>query len=151
MSKRRQSASSAAVATLARRLHGVAIRLLRRARRDDSAMGLPPGQASVLSVLVFGGPRTLSELARIEQVRAPTMSRMIDALERAGQVRREQDAADRRKLRIVATAAGTQLLRRGRDRREAVLAQSLAGLDRGQRALLQAALEVLENLPQREE
>jgi len=151
MSERRQSASSADIATLARRLHSVAIRLLRRARRDDSAMGLPPGQASVLSVLVFGGPRTLSELARIEQVRAPTMSRMIDALQRAGQVRREQDAADRRKLRIVATAAGTQLLRRGRDRREAVLAQSLAGLDRGQRALLQAALEVLENLPQREE
>lgn len=143
--------STTAVAELARRLHSVSIRVLRRARRDDTAMGLPPGQASVLSVLVFGGARTLSALARIEQVRAPTMSRMIDALERAGHARREQDAMDRRKLRIVATPTGVRLLQRGRERRELVLAQSLAGLDRGQRKLLEAALDLLEELPQPEE
>ena len=145
MPSRRQSAAGAAA--LARRLHGVAIRVLRRARRDDAAMGLPPAQASALSVLVFGGPHTLSELARIEQVRAPTMSRMIDALQRAGLVRREQDATDRRKVRIVAAPAGARRLQRGRERREALLAQLLGGLDGAQRQLLQAALEVLENLP----
>lgn len=146
ISRQRQSS-----AELARRLHGVAIRLLRRARRDDAAMGLPPGQASALSVLVFGGPKTLSALAAIEQVRAPTMTRMVDALERAGYVRREQDASDRRKLRIVASAAGTRVMQRGRERREQVLGQALRGLDAGARGTLGAALDLLENLPQRED
>jgi DNA-binding MarR family transcriptional regulator len=132
---------------LARRLHGVAIRLLRRARRHDTAMGLPPGQASALSVLVFGGAQTLSALAALEQVRAPTMTRMVDALERAGHVRREQDLSDRRKVRIVATAAGARLMQSGRERREQVLAKALSGLARSERILLQSALAVLENLP----
>jgi DNA-binding MarR family transcriptional regulator len=141
------AARQADPAALARRLHGVAIRILRRARRHDAAMGLPPGQASALSVLVFGGAKTMSALAAIEQVRAPTMTRMIDALERAGHVRREPDADDRRKLRIVATPAGARLMQRGRERREQVLAQALAGLERSERALLEAALAVLEKLP----
>src|SRR5579871_614868 len=116
---------SAARAALAQRLHRVCVRLLRRARRDDAAMGLPPGQASALSVLVFGGACTLTELARIEQVRAPTMTRMIDALERRGYVRRDADAEDRRRLRLSATPAGVRLLERGRDRRVAVLGAAL--------------------------
>ena len=112
-----ERSQDAATADLARRLHSSAIRLLRQARRADVALGLPPGQSSALSVLVFGGAKTLSALAAIEQVQAPTMTRMIDALERAGHVRREQDATDRRKLRIVATTAGTKLMERGRDAR----------------------------------
>ncbi len=131
---------------LARRLHAVAIRLLRRARRDDAAMGLPPGQASALSVLVFGGAKTLSQLAAIEQVRPPTMSRMIDALARAGLVRRAA-AADRRSVRIEATAAGTRLMHQGRDRRVGVLAGALASLGREQRSIVEAAIAVLEQLP----
>jgi DNA-binding MarR family transcriptional regulator len=145
MPDRRQAT---AVADLARRLHSSAIRLLRRARRADIALGLPPGQSSALSVLVFGGAKTLSALAAIEQVQAPTMTRMIDALERAGYVRREQDASDRRKLRIVATTAGTKLMERGRDARVQRLAQALGGLDRGERMALEAAVAILERLPQ---
>jgi len=132
---------------LARRLHAVAIRLLRRARREDAAMGLPPGQASTLSVLVFGGAKTLSELAAIEQVRPPTMTRMIDALEKAGLVVRAQDAGDRRRFRIAASAAGVRLMHKGRERRVAALAQTLSGLDRKQRAALAAALDILEQVP----
>src|SRR5262249_42273830 len=104
-----------------------------------------------LSVLVFGGPRTLSELARIEQVRAPTMTRMVDALEHAGHVRREADAADRRKLRLVATAQGVRVMHRGRERRVPLLARALTGLNRTQRATLAAALTILERLPPAEE
>jgi len=137
-----------AVADLSRRLHGVCIRLLRRARRDDALMGLPPGQASALSVLVFGGAKTLTELAAIEQVRAPTMTRMVDALERAGYARREADAEDRRRLRIIATTAGMRVMQRGRERREEVLASALARLPREQRARLAEAIEILERLPQ---
>lgn len=145
MSIRRQQPASSA--DLAHRLHAVAIRLLRRARRDDGAMGLPPGQASALSVLVFGGPKTLSELAAIEQVQPPTMTRMIDALEKARLIRREQDAADRRKFRIAATPAGVRLMHQGRERRVLILTQSLAGLDREQRAVVERALAILEQLP----
>jgi len=144
MANRRQE--PAAVGNLAERLHAVAIRVLRRARRDDAAMGLPPGQASALSVLVFGGPKTLSELAGIEQVQPPTMTRMIYALEQARLIKREQDATDRRRFRIAATAAGVRLMHQGRERRVMVLAQTLAGLDREQRAVMEKALAILEQL-----
>jgi DNA-binding MarR family transcriptional regulator len=120
--------------------------MLRRARRGDAAMGLPPGQSSALSVLVFGGPKTLSELAAIEQVRAPTMTRMVDALERAGHIRRMPDPHDRRKLSIIATPAGLRAIQRGRERREQVLAASLAKLTREQRRALAAMVDILERL-----
>src|SRR6187401_375430 len=138
MSKARQVAES--TLDLADRLHSVAIHLLRRARREDAAMGLPPAQASVLSVLVFGGARTLSALADVEQVKAPTMTRIVDALERAGLAQRLPDADDRRKLSIAATVAGTRLIQQGRSRRVKALAQLLADLDRDERATLNAAI-----------
>jgi DNA-binding MarR family transcriptional regulator len=109
-------------------------------------MGLPPGQASALSVLVFDGPKTLSELAGVEQVQPPTMTRMIDALEQARLIKREQDALDRRRFRIAATAAGVRLIHQGRERRVMVLAQILAGMDREQRAVVERALAILEQL-----
>jgi DNA-binding MarR family transcriptional regulator len=131
---------------LADRLHSVAIHLLRRARREDAAMGLPPAQASALSVLVFGGARTLSALADLEQVRAPTMTRIVDALERAGLARRQPDSCDRRKLSIAATAAGIRVMQQGRSRRVKALTQLLANLDRHERATLNAAVTLLTRL-----
>ena len=112
-------------------------------------MGLPPAQASVLSVLVFGGARTLSALADVEQVKAPTMTRIVDALERAGLAQRLPDADDRRKLSIGATAAGTRLMQQGRSRRVKALAQLLADLDRDERATLNAAIALLARLQTR--
>jgi DNA-binding MarR family transcriptional regulator len=135
------------VQDLARRLHGVAIRLLRRARREDAAFGLPPAQMSALSVLVFGGPTTLSALAAAEQVQPPTMTRIVDALEKAGLAARTQDTTDRRRFRIAATRDGVRLMHAGRDRRVAVLAAMLSGLDRRQRAMLTEAVGLLEQLP----
>jgi len=110
-------------------------------------MGLPPGQASALSVLVFGGAKTLSQLAAVEQVRPPTMSRMIDALERAGLVSRAAAADDRCSVRITATAFGVRVMHKGCDRRVGVLAEALASLGREQRGAIEAALDVLERLP----
>ena len=147
MSKPRQDPDS--VAGLADRLHSVAIRLLRRARREDAAMGLPPAQASVLSVLVFGGARTLSALADVEQVKAPTMTRIVDALERAGLAQRQPDADDRRKLSIAATTAGVRLMQQGRSRRVKALAHLLADLDRNEHATLDAAIALLGRLQTR--
>ena len=147
MSKARQVAES--TLDLADRLHSVAIHLLRRARREDAAMGLPPAQASVLSVLVFGGARTLSALADVEQVKAPTMTRIVDALERAGLAQRLPDADDRRKLSIAATTAGIRLMQQGRSRRVKALAQLLADLDRDERATLDSAIALLGRLQMR--
>ena len=147
MPKARQDPDS--IMGLADRLHSVAIRLLRRARREDAAMGLPPAQASVLSVLVFGGARTLSALADVEQVKAPTMTRIVDALERAGLAQRQPDADDRRKLSIAATTAGIRLMQQGRSRRVKALAQLLADLDRDERATLDSAIALLGRLQMR--
>lgn|SRR4029079_13218230 len=147
MAKARQDPDS--TLGLADRLHSVAIRLLRRARREDAAMGLPPAQASVLSVLVFGGARTLSALADVEQVKAPTMTRIVDALERAGLAQRQPDAGDRRKLSIAATASGVRLMQKGRSRRVNALAQLLADLDRDERAVLEEAIALLARLQTR--
>lgn len=100
------------------RIHSAAIHLLRRVREVDAkAMGLSPARASALSVLVFGGPRSLTELADAEQVTAATMSKLVGALEREGFVRRYPDMNDARAVRLEATAKARRILDRGRARR----------------------------------
>ena len=69
------------IENLADRLHSTAIHLLRLVRVQDAATGIAPARLSALSVLVFGGPMSLNQLAQAEQVRPPTMSRIVDALE----------------------------------------------------------------------
>ncbi|MDQ3698433.1 MAG: MarR family transcriptional regulator, partial [Gemmatimonadota bacterium] len=101
------------------RLHSVAIHLLRRLRREDDRSGLSAPRLSALSVIVFGGPLTLGELAALEQVRPPTMTRLVSALESDGLVVREADARDGRLTRVRATARGRTLLTRARARRVA--------------------------------
>src|SRR5215208_7560323 len=77
---------------LADRLHSAAIHLLRRLRREDDASGLAAPKLSALSVVVHAGPLTLGALAAAEQVRPPTMTRIVAALEAEGLVTREADA-----------------------------------------------------------
>ena len=81
---------------LADRLHSAAIHLLRRLRRQDDASGLPAPQLSALSVIVFGGRITLGDLAQAEQVRPPTITRVVAALEEDGLVERVSASDDRR-------------------------------------------------------
>jgi len=90
-------------------------------------MGIGPAQLSALSVLVFGGPRSLKELAESEQVRPPTMSRIVTGLVRAGLVRRMK-TDDKRKVRLEPTAKGSKILQEGRRRRVELLAQALQAL-----------------------
>ena len=131
---------------LADQLHSAAIHLLRRLRREDDASGLPAPQLSALSVIVFGGPITLGGLATAEQVRPPTITKLVSTLEAAGLVERETDARDRRIVRVKATARGARLLQEGRKRRVAALAASLAALPAAERTKLARALPVLEKL-----
>ncbi|MEQ1863022.1 MAG: MarR family transcriptional regulator [Micropepsaceae bacterium] len=128
---------------LAERIHSVAIRLLRRLRKTDAASGLPGPKLSALSVLVFGGPQTLKDLAAAEQVRAPTMSRLVAELEADGLATKTGDAIDRRVVRIAATAKGRALLEAGRERRLEVLTAQIEALSRGERQVLDRAAEIL--------
>jgi DNA-binding MarR family transcriptional regulator len=100
------------------RIHSASIHLLRRVREVDSAaMGISPARASALSVLVFGGARSLTELAEAERVTPATMSKLVTALEREGLARRYPDVEDARAIRIEATAKARHILERGRRRR----------------------------------
>jgi DNA-binding MarR family transcriptional regulator len=126
------------------RLHSAAIHLLRRLRKQDLATGEGPARLSALSVLVFGGPKTLGNLAAAEQVKPPTMSRMVAGLKRSRLVAVARDVQDARRMKIVATAKGTRLLEQGRRRRIEFLASNLQWLDRDQLRKLCDGVEILE-------
>ncbi len=132
--------------TIADRLHSAAIHLLRRLRRTDEATGLSPARLSALSVLVFAGPRTLGELASIEQVRPPTMTHLVRGLGQQGLVRRESDDDDKRVARISATRKGRRLLERGRQLRLRGLTERILTLDAPDVAALEAAIPIIERL-----
>lgn len=133
------------------RLHSAAIHLLRRVRRVDALTRLTPSRASALSVLVFGGPQPLGELARAEQVSAPTMTRLVSGLEAEGLVRREASVEDRRVVVVHATAEGQRRLRQGRERRVAELAELMAGLGPHEIETLERAAALVESLVSRED
>src|SRR5690242_16368937 len=139
----RRRKSSAAVEA-ADRFHSAAIHALRHVRREDPATGVPAARLSALSVLVFGGPRTLGELAAAEQVRPPTMTRLVQALERDGLVRRDDDPNDGRVARIRAMAKGRRVMLRGRQRRIANLAELLSRLSQQEIAQVRKAAELVE-------
>ena len=124
------------------KLHSAAIHLLRRLRVRDRESGIGPAQLSALSVLVFGGPRSLGELADAEQVRPPTMSRIVSGLERARLLKRHA-TEDGRRVRLVATAKGTKILWEGRRRRVESLANAMASLAETDRARLRELAELL--------
>ena len=132
--------------TIADRLHSAAIHLLRRLRREDATTGLSAPRLSALSVIVFGGPLTLGELANAEQVRPPTMTRLVSALEDNGLVAREADPDDKRLTRIRATQKGRALLFRGRARRVAALTAEVRALQPDERAELTRALAILDGV-----
>lgn len=131
---------------VADRLHSAAIHLLRLVRREDVATGLSAARLSALSVLVFGGDRTVGQLAAAEQVRSPTMSRLVAELEAEGLVVRRPSAEDGRAVVVSATEAGRGVLVEGRRRRVAALAERLEGLPASEVGLLADAAAVMERV-----
>ena len=146
---RRASPPSRSPAILADRLHSAAIHLLRRVRRVDDASGLSAARLSALSVIVFAGPIRVSALANAEQVRTPTMTPIVAALEHDGLVTRESDASDARAALLRATPKGARLMAEGRARRVAALAAELNDLSETDLAALERAVGILEKLPGR--
>ena len=145
----RSSAAPPDRVDVADRLHSAAIHLLRRVRRVDVESGLTAARLSALSVLVFAGDTTLGQLARAEQVSAPTMSRLVGALEREGLATRERHAEDGRAVVVRATEQGRALLLRGRERRVAELVGLLDSASPDELELLAAAAELVERISAR--
>jgi len=131
---------------IAARLHSSAIRLLRSLRHEDDGSGLSAPRLSALSAIVFAGPMSLAELAAAEQVKPPTMSRIVDALVERGLVTRIANPGDRRSVEIEATREGSQMLDAGRERRVAALVARLRKLADSERRALARGAEILERV-----
>jgi DNA-binding MarR family transcriptional regulator len=127
-------------------LHSAAIHLLRGVRKEDERTGVGPARLSALSVLVFAGPMRLGALARIEQVKPPTMTKVIAGLEAGGLVRRRADANDARAVRLEATRRGTTLLQEGRRRRVERLSAALQALAPEEVDVLAHAAAIIERV-----
>lgn len=128
---------------LADQLHAACIRLLRQVRVADAETGISAPKLSALSVLVFAGAQSLASLARAEQVRAPTMSKLVADLEAAGLVAKRANKVDRRGVRIEATPKGRKLMQEGRRRRLALLQTRLATLTLAERKLLETGAQLM--------
>jgi DNA-binding MarR family transcriptional regulator len=127
---------------VADQLHSAAIHLLRRLRVRDRESGVGPAQLSALSVLVFAGPKSLGELAGAEQVRPPTMSRIVASLQRAKLVRRHA-TDDGRRVRLEATPKGVSLMWESRQRRVESLTNVVEALNENEKRQLQDAVALL--------
>jgi len=128
---------------VANELNTTAVHALRAARAADSESGLSPERLSLLSVLVYAGPRTMSQLARAEQVTRPAITRIVSALEAAGLATREPVAGDRRTTLVRATAAGRAVLEDARRRRVETLAKLLQAATPDELDLVSRALAVV--------
>jgi len=133
------------LAELAARLRLAVGRLNRRIRIDGHEQ-TPPLQLSALVTVEQHGPLRLSELARREAVTAPTMSRVLAALDEQGLVIRTPDPNDARGVRIVLSELGASRLNEVRSTRTALVARRLERLTGEQRTRLVEALPALEAL-----
>lgn len=124
----------------------LAVGRLNRRIRIDGTESLPPLQLSALVTVEKEGPLRLSELARREGVTAPTMSRVLSALDEQGMVQRAPDPGDARGVLVSVSDDGRAKLREIRNERTALVARRLDRLDAEQRAALEAALPALEAL-----
>jgi DNA-binding MarR family transcriptional regulator len=136
-------------AEVANQVHSAAIHILRGLRKQDESSGMSASRLSALSVVVFAGPLTLGDLAAAEQVKPPTMTRLVTGLESDGLVRREIDAEDGRVTRVRATPKGTRVLHAARLRRVALLASRFEALDPREVELLGEAAAILERISRR--
>src|SRR6185437_9175779 len=88
----------------------------------------------------------LGQLAAAEQVKPPTMSRIVTGLEESRLAQRLTDSKDARRIRIHATPSGERLLHEGRRRRIKYLASHLHRLTRQELATLDEAVKLLEGV-----
>lgn len=140
---RSAAATNADAAELAERLMTGALQLVRRSRTERGAAGISQVRRAALARLVEGGPLPVTALAAAEGVTAPSMTRLVSALEADGLVERRRSAEDRRVVFVHPTRAGRMVARAGRERDGGVLAQRIAALSRDERAALARAADLI--------
>lgn len=126
-------------------VHSAAIHLLRAMKGRDKVMGLSPAKLSALSVLYFAGPLTLGRLAEAEQVKPPTVSRLVKDLEREQLVARSPAENDSRSVVVEMTEKGKTLFERARINRLMALETALENLTGENLETLLKAAGLLEN------
>jgi DNA-binding MarR family transcriptional regulator len=131
------------LSTLAVEVNSLSIHLVRWAKRADAELGVPPARLSALSVLVFGGDRTITALADAEMVTLATISRVVDGLEDMGLARRVPNPDDARSVLIRPTAKGRRVMERGRQARVDRLTTLLEAVPAAERATVERALRLL--------
>lgn len=134
-------------AGLASALRPAVLRLARRLRqmRDDS-LELNSNQLSAMAVLLSEGDQLMGELAALEKVQPPSMTRIINGLEERGLVARKPHPVDRRQCVVTLTDAGRQVLLANRRRRDQWLAVRIAELTGEEREVLRRAVAILEKV-----
>src|SRR3954452_10047675 len=130
------------------RLRMAIVRTGRRLRQEAAAetTGLTPPSTAALATIERHGPLTPSELAELERVKRPTVTRTLGCLEREGLVERTPDPGDGRSSLVSVNAAGRECLRRLRGRKNAYLAKRMRDLPAEDVATLERAAEILEQM-----
>jgi DNA-binding MarR family transcriptional regulator len=132
---------------LAPRLRLAITRTARRLRQEAGG-GLSPSMGAALATIERHGPLTPSELAARERIQRPTATRVLARLEEAGLIVRTADPADGRSSLVSLSPAGAALLAELRTRKDAFLSERLEALGPRDRATLERAAELLEELLQ---
>lgn len=133
-------------AELSSTLRMAVMRLARRLRAERTDTSLSLSQIAALGTIARLGPMTPGELADVEKVQPPSMTRTVAALELRGLVLRTPHPVDRRQVLLTVTDEADQMLRADRRRRDAWLSQRMSELTLEDRDKLRAAAEVLERL-----
>jgi len=124
------------------------VRTARRLRQEAAAetSGLTPTSVAALATIERHGPMTPSEIAAIERVKRPTITRTLGCLEREGLIDRAPDPDDRRSALVSVNGAGRERLRRLRGRKNAYLARRMRDLSAEEVETLERAAEILERM-----
>jgi len=133
---------SSGPSTLAADLRVSVMKLARRLRQQTSDDDISAGQYSVLAALVVQGPRTPRELADLERVQPPSMTRILGCLVDAGLVTRTDHPQDGRQVLMSVTDSGLRVVQETRKKRTAWLAKRLAELTPHERAVLAEASQI---------
>ena len=139
------SSTVASPVETADRLRLAIVRTARRLRQE-AGEHVSPSSVAALATIERRGPLAPSELAELERVKRPTITRVVSRLEEAGLVERTNDPTDGRAFLVSITRQGSELLRRIRTRKNAYLARRLGKLDADDLAALERAADVLERI-----
>ncbi|GAA3610240.1 MarR family winged helix-turn-helix transcriptional regulator [Microlunatus ginsengisoli] len=119
-------------------------RRLRQMRADD--LDLTGSQLSAMSSLLNHGDQLMGELAALERIQPPSMTRIVNALEERGMAVRKPSERDRRQCVVALTDAGREILLANRRRRDEWLARQMEGLDESDLDVLRRAVLILERV-----